>query len=1116
LTSLGDLDGDGVNDLAVGAIGDDEGGTNRGAVHVLLLKADGSVKSTVEINSSTSNGPTLTNNDFFGTSLTSLGDLDGDGVNDLAVGASRDDDGGTNRGAVHVLFLGAALADFGDAPDTGAGTGSGNYQTTAADGGPSHAGSAGFGLRLGANVDGDDGTLQNATANADDVAGQDDEDGVLNLLELQGTIGAVPTITLLVNNTTGSEATLSGWIDYNQDGVFDNATERAQATVPTGTIDARVTLTFPAIPSDSAGTTYARFRLSTDAAGQNSTGAASDGEVEDYTFNITTPGSGTPSSTVEINSSTTNGPTLANTDLFGSSLTSLGDLDGDGVNDLAVGADSDDEGGSDRGAVHVLLLNANGSVKQTVEINSSTTDGPTLTNNDRFGSSLTSLGDLDGDGVNDLAVGADSDDEGGSSRGAVHVLLLNANGSVKQTVEINSSTANGPTLGDFDYFGGSVTSLGDLDGDGVNDLAVGARGDDEGGSYRGAVHVLLLNANGSVKQTIEINSSTANGPTLDNNDQFGSSVTSLGDLDGDGVNDLAVGALRDDQGGTNRGAVHVLLLNANGSVKQTVEINSSTPNGPALDDGDLFGSSVTSPGDLDGDGVNDLAVGAYGDDEGGFRRGAVHVLLLNADGSVKSTAEINSSTTNGPTLADSDRFGSSVTSPGDLDGDGVNDLAVGAYGDDEGGSYRGAVHVLFLAPLDTLSPTLTSFTRQTPPGSPTNADSLTFRATFNEDVMNVGAADFSVDSTATATVSGVASVSASVYDVTISGGDLAGFDGTVGLDLGGSQNITDLAGNALPNAEPVTDETFVVDNAAPGVTSFTRQTPLSSVTNADSLTFRATFTKAVASVDTADFAVNGTTTATVSGVAAISASVYDVTISGGDLAGFDGTVGLDLAGSQNITDLAGNALPAGEPVTDETYSVDNTTVPTPGQITLPGSGNYEVLIAGGDVVLRIAGGAEQFRRSIAFVTVLEITGSAGADVITILNSGGAVATPILFTGEGGADLFNASVATGSTTLIGGGGDDTLTGGTVDDFIIGGSGNDVVAGGEGDDRLDGRSGRDTLTGDSGNDTIRGGSGRDEIEGSQDADVLVGGGGPDTISGGDGADRIFGGANKDRLD
>ena len=181
-------------------------------------------------------------------------------------------------------------ADFGDAPDTGAGTSAGNYETLSANGGPSHTVVAG--LFLGDTVDGDSGTLQNVRANADDVNGAlpDDEDGVLSpATDLLGTIGAAPTVTLLVTNTTGSTATLAGWIDYNNDGVFDNATKRISTTVNTGTTDGRVTLTFPTIPNGFMGTTYARFRLSTDAAGQNSTGAATDGEVEDYRFSITAP-----------------------------------------------------------------------------------------------------------------------------------------------------------------------------------------------------------------------------------------------------------------------------------------------------------------------------------------------------------------------------------------------------------------------------------------------------------------------------------------------------------------------------------------------------------------------------------------------------------------------------------------------------------------------------------------------------------------------------------------------------------------------------------------------------------------------------------------------------------
>ena len=403
--------------------------------------------------------------------------------------------------------------------------------------------------------------------------------------------------------------------------------------------------------------------------------------------------------TVEINPATTNGPTLTGGDNFGSSIVDIGDLDGDGVNDLAVGAGKDDEGGTNRGAVHIMYMNTDGSVDSTVEINDSTTNGPDLANNDQFGFGITNIGDLNGDGVNDLIVGANGDDEGGGARGAVHIMFMNTDGSVDSTVEINSSTTNGPTLTNSDWFGGAVANIGDLDGDGVNDLAVGTTGDDEGGDLRGAVHIMFMNTDGSVDSTVEINSSTTNGPTLTNGDHFGKSVENIGDLNNDGVNDLAIGAHQDDDGGTDRGAVHILYMNTDGSVDSTVEINDSTTNGPELEDEDAFGRSVANIGDLDGDGVNDLIVGADKDNAGGANRGTIHIIHMNTDGSVKSTVEINNETTNGPSMRDQDFFGFAVANIGDLDGNGINDLAVGAYGDDGGagvGNNSGAVHLIFL------------------------------------------------------------------------------------------------------------------------------------------------------------------------------------------------------------------------------------------------------------------------------------------------------------------------------------------------------------------------------------------------------------------------------------
>src|SRR5690606_28305455 len=156
--------------------------------------------------------------------------------------------------------------------------------------------------------------------------------------------------------------------------------------------------------------------------------------------------------------------------------------------------------------------------------------GGTLSYEDWFGYSVCSMGDLDGDGIVDIAVGAIKDDDGGTDRGAVWILFLDTNGTVKSEQKISNTAGGFPDLlGDQDYFGNYVANVGDINNDGINDLAVGAYADDDGGTNTGAVWILFLDTNGTVKSHQKISNLFGNFPdSLLAGDQFGYSVTGLG------------------------------------------------------------------------------------------------------------------------------------------------------------------------------------------------------------------------------------------------------------------------------------------------------------------------------------------------------------------------------------------------------------------------------------------------------------------------------------------------------------------------------------------------------------------------------------------------------------
>ena len=326
-------------------------------------------------------------------------------------------------------------------------------------------------------------------------------------------------------------------------------------------------------------------------------------------------------------------------DRFGAAI-ATGDFDGDGYGDVAVGAPGEDVGSVvDAGDITVFYGSASGlQGSGSRAFSQAGSVAGAAERDDRLGSSITS-GDFDGDGRDDIAVGVPGEDlNGNPDAGAVTILYGSGAGITPSRSRqfSQAGTVKGKPQAN-DRFGTAVAA-GDFNGDGRDDLAIGVPGEDlKKGSDAGQVNILYAGPNG-LRKTGNVRFSQAgkvNG-AVERDDRFGSSLA-VGDFDGNGRDDLAIGVPGEDVGSDDdAGSVNVLYGKAAG-LRKTGDFNFSqggSMRGNA-EDHDLLGSSVTAL-DLDGDGFDDLVAGVPGEDVSGKIDAGVAVVVYGASGGLRS------------------------------------------------------------------------------------------------------------------------------------------------------------------------------------------------------------------------------------------------------------------------------------------------------------------------------------------------------------------------------------------------------------------------------------------------------------------------------------------------
>ena len=334
-----------------------------------------------------------------------------------------------------------------------------------------------------------------------------------------------------------------------------------------------------------------------------------------------------------------------------------GDFDGDGLEDVAI---ADPGRGNGKGAVDIHMGRLSGLSSVPHQSLLGGAEG------DAFGSGLAAVKDLDGDGDDELLIGA----PGALNQSGVETGIVQIHLGDRPLPDVADEIWYG--LADGDEYGSSITSLGDVNLDGIDDWAVLSAERPSGSSGgRGQVDVYhgshpLPNASNWTR--------TGSGENL----RFGYSIAAVGDLDNDSSIDVAIGSAGEltDLVGYGRVDVYHGGLAGLGHAR-TYEMNQQ---------GTLFGYAVAGAGDLDGDGYDDLAIGEPLNSSQSLGEGKVWLFR----GGENGTAANPDLTIDGGTP--NQRFGTAFASAGDIDGDGYGDLFIAKPGGNGG---RGEIQLQF-------------------------------------------------------------------------------------------------------------------------------------------------------------------------------------------------------------------------------------------------------------------------------------------------------------------------------------------------------------------------------------------------------------------------------------